>query len=236
MNSLYLTDPVRRSFGDCLRPGGVTLTRRAISRIKPDPGWRILDAGCGAGGTLQLLKKEGFYRAVGIDPSTQLLAGAENSGNTVARAGMEALPFLSGGFDMILSECAWNLSEKKHSLVEFRRVLKPGGYLVINDIHLREKVQSGLPEWPVRCCFTGAQSLDETGQFIENHGFSIISVEDHSALLTRAAADFVFAHGSIHQFWQAVTGAPELADRACTASAATRPGLFLLIARKVCHA
>jgi hypothetical protein len=64
-------------------------------------------------------------------------------------------------------------------------------------------------------------------------GFEVELVEDHSALLKRTAADFVFRYGSLQGFWEAVTGDAKLAESACDASRASRPGLFLLLARVV---
>jgi hypothetical protein len=55
-------------------------------------------------------------------------------------------------------------------------------------------------------------------------------VEEHTEMLKKTAADFVFRHGSLHGFWQAVTGDPLLAQMACDASRVSKPGLFLLMA------
>jgi hypothetical protein len=63
-------------------------------------------------------------------------------------------------------------------------------------------------------------------------GFEILTLEDHSRLLKQTAAEFVFAHGSLQGFWQAVLGDSERADAVCAAAMATRPGLFLLTAQR----
>ena len=135
---------------------------------------------------------------------------------------------------MVLAECVWNLTDRLTVLAEWGRALKPGGYLAVTDIYAR---RTGTDEeavgWPVTCCFSRATSLATVTEMVAAAGLAIVVVEDHSRLLTRTAADFVFAHGSLHGFWQAVTGDAALADAACTAGAASRPGLFLLIARKI---
>jgi hypothetical protein len=87
----------------------------------------------------------------------------------------------------------------------------------------------------VRCCFAQATDLQTVMEQVAGAGFEIDVVEEHTELLKKTAADFVFRHGSLHGFWHAVTGDPVLAQMACDASQASKPGLFLLIghARKV---
>ena len=54
MTTLHLSDPVRRTLGATLRPGGEILTRRMLELAAPKPGGMVLDAGCGAGATLEI--------------------------------------------------------------------------------------------------------------------------------------------------------------------------------------
>jgi len=82
------------------------------------------------------------------------------------------------------------------------------------------------------CCFSQATDLQSIEGMISAAGFTVCTVEDHTRHLNQTAAEFVFAYGSLHGFWQAVTGDSVLAAAACAAAQYTRPGLFLLIARK----
>jgi ubiquinone/menaquinone biosynthesis C-methylase UbiE len=230
MNALYLSEPVRAGLGSCLRPGGEILTRRSLELIRPKHNDVILDAGCGAGATLSMLQGLGFRNVVGIDLEGGLLQEARTSAEHIAQADLASLPMRESCFDMVLAECVWNLTEKKTVLGEFFRVLRPGGYLALSDIFLRAGYLDGA--WPVRCCFSQATLLETVRNMVENSGFRIELLEDHSVLLKQAAAEFVFAHGSLHGFWQAVTGDANAATDACRASSAAHPGLFLLIARK----
>lgn len=101
------------------------------------PQGHILDAGCGTGANLQLLELLG-YRAAGLDLSfegLQLASSRDNVKGKLCRASVEKLPFLSSSFDGIISSDVLYLlndAQEMASLLELKRVLKPGGVLVLN--------------------------------------------------------------------------------------------------------
>lgn len=226
INELYASAPVRESLGPALRPGGEKLTRRMLDLVGSLRGGLVLDAGCGCGTSLPLLEEHGA-RAVGLDLNAGFLREARDGQLRVARADLAHLPLPDGCLDLVLCECVWNLTDKERVLAEFYRVLRPGGIFLLSDIYARG-YRAG--EWPVRCCFAQATDLRTVMEQVAGAGFEIDVVEEHTELLKKTAADFVFRHGSLHGFWQAVTGDPDLATAACEASKATRPGLFLMMA------
>ena len=235
MRPLYLSSPVRQSLGTCLRPGGVALTRRALELLalfQPQSRGVTLDAGCGAGGSLQVLSNEG--RCVyGLDLDYGLLSEAQKSGVPLIQADLAHLPLAAGSVETVFCECSWNLTCKSQTLAEFHRVLPPGGFLVLSDIYLRAgKEQQTDTAWPVTSCFSYATDLESVEKKILTIGFEVVALEDHIHLFKQTAAEFVFAHGSLQKFWQAVTGDEDMAGRACNASLVTRPSLFLLIAKR----
>ncbi|WP_051305651.1 DVU_1556 family methyltransferase [Desulfogranum mediterraneum] len=233
MKPLYLSTPVREALGPCLRPGGEALSRRLLELLAPGPEDLVVDAGCGPGATLGMLQEQGVTRAVGLDLDPGLLGEARAHGAELARADLARMPLLNESVDMVLAECSWNLTAKEETLAECARVLRPGGALGLSDIYLRSPGKG--PEkngWPSHSCFFQATDLESVQSMVWAAGFEILLLEDHSPLLTRTAAEFVFAHGSLQAFWQAVMGNSEQARAACTASATSRPGLFLLIAVK----
>lgn len=225
-SELYASAPVRAALGRTLRPGGEALTLRMLQLAAPAPGNRVLDAGCGCGVTLEMLRVLGV-RAFGLDLNAGFLHEAGQGGETVAQGDLACLPFLSGSLDLVVCECAWNLADKDQALAEFFRVLRPGGSLALTDIYARGH-RAG--QWPVRCCFAQATDLQTVMDQVTGAGFVIDVVEEHTQLLKKTASDFVFRYGSLHGFWQAVTGDSDSAAAACEASRQARPGLFLMTA------
>jgi SAM-dependent methyltransferase len=96
-------------------------------------GLRILDAGCGTGGTTLELQRYG--EVVGVDLAWEALEPAHHRGLTeLARASIERLPFPSATFDVATSfEVVYHLGvgSDTTALAEIHRVLKPGGMFLL---------------------------------------------------------------------------------------------------------
>ena len=94
---------------------------------------RVLDAGCGTGGTT--IELERYGQVVGVDLAWEALEPARARGLArLARASIERLPFASGSFDAATSfEVVYHLgvSNDLLALVEIHRVLKPGGVFLL---------------------------------------------------------------------------------------------------------
>jgi SAM-dependent methyltransferase len=110
------------------------------------PGARILDAGCGHGRHAVPLARAG-YSVVGLDASRMLLAAARRALRGARRprfvcGSYARLPFEPASFDavMCLGTALGYTGEEADgaALREFRRVLVPGGRLVIETLHLGE--------------------------------------------------------------------------------------------------
>lgn len=115
--------------------------RKAVALLKPVRGGRYLDVGTGTGDLVfEILDQVREGKIDGIDPAEQMLAIAKdkavnkNRGESVSffSADALALPMASGTYDGIVSGfCFRNLEHRQLALKEMRRVLKPGGRLVI---------------------------------------------------------------------------------------------------------
>jgi ubiquinone/menaquinone biosynthesis C-methylase UbiE len=103
----------------------------AVARV---PNARILDCGCGTGHNLVLLRRHA--RAVGIDLTWTGLRFAHGRGErAVAQASAARLPFADSTFDAVTSfDVIYALGDEVEAIAiaEMYRVLRPGGYLIVN--------------------------------------------------------------------------------------------------------
>jgi ubiquinone/menaquinone biosynthesis C-methylase UbiE len=116
-----------------------------LDQAQLKPGESILDVGCGTGGvTIPAKKRVGQNgSAAGIDPAPEMIAvarrKAERAGIEINfRVGViESLPFRDETFDVVTSSLMMHhLTEELRvkGLAEIRRVLKPGGRILIADM------------------------------------------------------------------------------------------------------
>ena len=107
-------------------PGGEAHTLRMLELAALPRGARILDMGAGAGETLRLLRESGFD-AAGVDLAPR--------GEGVEQGDFLHLAWPDRSFDAVLSQCAFFVSgDVRGALRAARRVLKPGGKLLLSDV------------------------------------------------------------------------------------------------------
>lgn len=96
------------------------------------PGQRILDAGCGVGGLLRFLRRQGF-RVVGVDASPTAIETLKRAAPDMEAevANIERLPFPDASFDAYLAIGSWEYPPHgpANAAWEAVRVVKPGGLL-----------------------------------------------------------------------------------------------------------
>jgi SAM-dependent methyltransferase len=112
--------------------------------LAPLPAGVALDAACGTGRHSERLAALG-HRVIGVDSSPEMLARARTrSPDADLRPGdLTALPVGDGTVDLVLCTLALtHVADLKPALGEFARVLRPGGHLVLSDVH-HELVELG---------------------------------------------------------------------------------------------
>jgi SAM-dependent methyltransferase len=102
-----------------------------LERAELPPRPRILDAGCGTGRNLVELGAVGV--AEGIDPSPDAIAFCRRRGlDRVTEAGLEALPFADGVFDLVVAtDVIEHIDDDLAALSELRRVAGAGASLLL---------------------------------------------------------------------------------------------------------
>lgn len=114
----------------------MALEQQAVLSMLPDVnGSIVIDAGCGTGRYLCLLRARGAT-AFGVDLSAPMLARAHALGASVARGNLCELPIDSTAVDVVV--CGLALGDVAHlqiAIGEMARVLRPGGCLVYSVVH-----------------------------------------------------------------------------------------------------
>jgi SAM-dependent methyltransferase len=116
-------------------------TRRAFRMLPAMVRPRILDIGCGSGvPTLELARlSEGEIIALDIDraPLDELARKAEAADVSArvktVKASLVNIPFPAGRFDILWAEGSIAVLGFERGLEEWRRLLRPGGFLAVHD-------------------------------------------------------------------------------------------------------
>ncbi len=172
-------------------------------------GETVLDLGSGGGiDVLLSAKRVGpTGKAYGLDMTDEMLALANAN---KAKAGatnveflkghIESIPLPDASVDVIISNCVINLSgDKRETLAEAFRVLKPGGRFAVSDVIVRGEVPADVRKnmelW--MGCIAGALEEQEFLRLLHEVGFThasieptrVYSVDDATALLQGTGLD-----------------------------------------------
>ncbi|MGH3869898.1 MAG: SAM-dependent methyltransferase [Pseudonocardiaceae bacterium] len=132
------TDAGTRSHTDALK----NMNRVLAQRVEIQPGERVLDAGCGVGGSSLWLAEERSVDVVGITLAAKQVAMAQRN---AARRGLTdrvrfeqadftATPFPAADFDVVWAvESLCHAPRKTAFYREAARLLRPGGRVVVAD-------------------------------------------------------------------------------------------------------
>jgi SAM-dependent methyltransferase len=146
----------RRVWSDLYAAGGGRLELpdenlvRLLRRTAPAAPAAVLDFGCGSGNNLSYLARHG-YTCCGADLSADALAfTAERLTNEGVRASLvrveTELPFASASFDLVVSWHVLSYADvgTAHAMLrELRRVLRPGGCLLITMLRPNDVLVDG---------------------------------------------------------------------------------------------
>jgi len=126
----------RRFMGKVLNHGNKSMLDAAVEGLQPKEGEQIIEVGFGGGYALDRVRERvAPARPVGVEISLPMIeAGRERWGDAVElhRADVIAMPFAEAVADAVLSvNTIYFWPEPHAALREIRRVLKPGGRLVL---------------------------------------------------------------------------------------------------------
>jgi ubiquinone/menaquinone biosynthesis C-methylase UbiE len=181
---------------------GRQATVELAQRAALTPGLRVLDVGCGLGGSVRYLAAEHGCRVTGVDLTREYvdvaraLAGLVGLGDAVEfhHGSALALPFDQSAFDVVWTEhVQMNIADKRLFYSEIARVLRPGGRLVFHDVLQGRGGPAHVPvPWAEDASICFLVTPATVREILERLGFTIVDWEDTSHESLRwfvAAAD-----------------------------------------------
>ncbi len=168
---------------DQLHTGGHIASLKLAEKAGLKREMKILDAGCGIGGTSRLLSKQFNCSVTGIDLVEKFIDAAKF---LTKSTGMEKniiffpMSILATSFADNSFDCIWcqhtlmNIKEKASAFSEFKRLLKPGGILVLHEVikgkNQDDKIHLPVP-WADSPSLSFLISKKEMNKFAEDAGF-----------------------------------------------------------------
>jgi SAM-dependent methyltransferase len=211
-----------------------------LDRLLPQGGLRLLDAGCGTGWNVRVLRRYGAV--VGVDRAAEALALGRDRGVPLARADLACLPFAEGTFDAAtVFDVLYHLwvKDDQAAVRELARVLRAGGLLLVRVPALGWLRGAHDEEVLTRHRY----GRDELVRLLETCGFSIVRATYCNMLLLplvaarraidrwsrRRGSDVEFLPRPVEAFFRAL-----LALEACWLARWTLPigSSLLVVARK----
>jgi len=154
-----------------------SLNNEVLRWLAPAPGERVLEVGFGHGRTLERAAREhADTRFAGIDHAADMVAAVSRRARRLIEAGRlelhagdsAAMPWPDGSFDGVFAVHTiyfWRTPER--DLTEIRRVLRPGGRLVLGFKERTPEAEAAVPAE----IYT-LRSPAEITQLVETAGFA----------------------------------------------------------------
>ena len=188
---------------DFVSPGGRELALEMIASMGLAPAARVLDVGCGLGGSAFVMAREFGLQVDGIDLSRNMLALAEDK---LASNGLSDLVRLQWGdcleldaceqYDAIYSRDVFlHIGDKARLFERLHKAMRPGGKLLFTDY----------------CCGPKPWS-EEFRDYVQGRGYSLHTTGEYADLISSAGFEQVSANDETARFIEILQAEQERID------------------------
>jgi len=175
--------------------GGETTTKDFVERLDLKPGMKVLDIGCGTGGSAFYMARNYGVDVYGFDLSTNMIGIAQDY-----RMEMEAavkhrtqfyiedamtMEYPENFYDVVYSrDTILHITDKKELFRKFLKTLKPGGKLMISD-YCRGDVAQHSPAFIayVKSRDYDLHTVSGYGKLLEDVGFTNVNPMNKTGLM-----------------------------------------------------
>lgn len=183
-----------------LRPGGIQATSWLLDQVQLNKDTQVLEVACNMGTTMMEIAQKYECHITGIDLDPKAI---EKAKRRIHEKGLDhqlhvqvgnafSLPFADRQFDIIINEAMLTMlsnDQKAKALQEYARVLKPGGYLLTQDVYLNTEdlhKQMELRHGLSTAIHVGVVplTLSSWTQTIQDHGFTTHKIHGKMTLLS----------------------------------------------------
>jgi SAM-dependent methyltransferase len=186
-------DPARPTI-DALTPydqfhgRGLEATDEICAQLPVDPSDHLLDIGSGIGGPARVIAHRFGCRITGIDLTAEFCDVAAHLTRLTGLASRVdfrlgdalAMPFADESFDGAYSmNVSMNIADKAALYAEIRRVLKPGGWLLLSELARGPGAPQEYPTpWAASADTSFLSTPEDTRHGLEAAGFEIVRMRD----------------------------------------------------------
>lgn len=194
-----------------IHPLGIAASRRLLAVLDLQPGQRVLEIGCGTGGTMIRAAQHTAVTVDGVDLMPDMLRAAHKRQRqagqwatiTLTQADSATLPFAGQTFDRVYTESVLGFQPEAAAQAMLRqifRVLKPDGRYVANEAIWRASVSPARVAAIYAACMADfgicqaspqPWGLDAWLCLMQQTGFQVAAADLLEEVVTGAAADAI---------------------------------------------
>jgi len=165
-----------RIFGkDFVSTGGINTTEEVCAKLQLKGGEKILDVGCGIGGSAFHFVEKYKGEVVGFDLSENMIEIAKNKNKEYKFPNIEfsvadalKVDYEPGSFDVVYSrDTILHIPPKNFLFSQFYKWMKPGGRLLITDY----------------CCGPYNEHSEVFKAYVAERGYTMLTVDDYAQVL-----------------------------------------------------